>query len=151
MSKIVFLVILFLGLSLVYIQQNLAKRQNTYSTYANLTNTIDPNIPIMSLLDPDQRREITKVINVAADANQLSPNTFEIPHFKSVILRINAIDKDYTFILRDFNIEASIPQGQTVDIKVSGLGIGTYIYECGPNCKGDVIVKEIPDEEDENE
>ena len=150
MSKIVFLFILFLTIGLVYLQQNLAKNKALYTTNAVMTSTIDQNIPLMSLLDSDQKREVTKIINVSADGDQFSPNSFEIPHLKSIILRINAIDKDYTFILRDFNIQTSIPQGKTVDIKVSGLGVGSFPFECSSTCQGTVHVIELADEADSN-
>lgn len=149
MSKIIFLFSLFLGLTILFIQQKANISQNTYKTQAAPATVDIQSIPLLSFLDVDQRNEVTNAIYVTANNDALTPSNFEIPHFKSIVLRINAVDKDYSFILKDFNIQVSIPQGKTTDVLISGMGIGEYVYECETRCQGNITVREIADEEDE--
>lgn len=150
MNKLLIVLFLFSIIGIIIIQKNISNPKSEYS-YAVTTPTISVNDPYLTSLEPDVKKEIIQIIDVKAMNNSFTPNTFTIPHLKSIVLRVNAYDADYTFTLKDFNIDTVIPKGHIENIRVSGLGKGHFTFECGLTCRGTVNVFDIEDKEDENE
>lgn len=134
------LAILLIGI--VVLQKNFSTKPTSKSTYAT---QVDINRFVSS--DPDIKDELSGTVNIIAENNAFNPNSINIPHLKTVILHIYASDKNYTFNVKDFNIQEVIPQGQTVDVKVSGLGVGTFPFDCGIQCVGTINVRQETDQE----
>lgn len=94
---------------------------------------------------PLQPSETQRDVSVTAQNNQLEPQNFQLLHLETLNLHIKAVDRDYVFTLPDFNLDVSLPQGETTTVNLVGEGVGTYQYTCGQNCSGSVEVSPEPD------
>lgn len=97
---------------------------------------------------PPQPSETKRDLTVTAQNNQLNPQNFKLLHLETLNLQIRAVDRDYVFALPDFNLNVSLPQGETTSVNLVGEGVGTYEYTCGQNCSGSVEVSPEPDVDD---
>jgi len=86
-------------------------------------------------------------IFVTASDDALSPSYFELGHFDTRQLNITAVDKEYVFQLPEFGIDEVIPMGQTKQVELVGLAVGTHEFICGETCRGSVTVYGKSDEE----
>ena len=101
-------------------------------------------------------KEVEQVLNrvetvkVVADGGQFTPSSFKVELFDTVKLNISAVDRDYTFKIRDYpRMDVSIPKGKTVMASVQYLGVGDYVFDCGPGCSGTINVVQERDTEGE--
>ena len=85
---------------------------------------------------------------VLADGGSLNPKDFSLTLHKILPLQIEARDQDYVFELPDFGIKNTLLKGQTTEVNLSGLGLGTFHYSCGKGCGGTVTVTQEMDAEE---
>lgn len=104
---------------------------NTTSSSAGETAQIDPYSPTAI---PPQTIEIT------AQNDTFDPKIIDLLQYQDTLLKINAVDKDYQFILPEFEITALAPQGRITEVLVPGKAIGIFTFTCGDNCSGEIQV-----------
>ena len=84
---------------------------------------------------------------VVANNGVFDKNSFQTIQLQQLILRIQAIDRDYVFEIPGEGVSVSIPQGATRDVEIGSLGIGTHQFICGAGCGGTITVESASDED----
>lgn len=97
----------------------------------------------------DQAEKSLKKVQVTAKNGQFKPDEIEVPLSSTITLEVNAIDGDYIFQLKDFGINKKLPKGKKTQVKIDGLGVGKYRFNCGQDCGGIVEVVGKSDEEED--
>jgi len=88
------------------------------------------------------------IIQVKANKGKFDPDIFTLLHNDSIILSVEAIDRDYFFDLPEFKIYEKLTKGMKSAVKIEGLGVGKYRFSCSETCTGIVEVESESDEKD---
>ena len=134
------LLLTFVFIFLFAITAYFARRQDSPQTFNSIANepTVDPYTPTKV---PPQ------LIPITADNNSFSPNFLNLVQHQDAILKVEAVDQDYIFELREFDISAFAPMGEITEILLPGAAIGTFDFICGDTCRGKVRV--VDNDEDQ--
>lgn len=93
-----------------------------------------------------------QTVNVTANGGTFTPNSFKVELFDTTNLNISAVDRDYSFKVREYpRMDTSIAVGKTAIAKIEFLGVGEYVFDCGEGCTGTISVVQERDTEGEEE
>jgi hypothetical protein len=88
-----------------------------------------------------------RVISVTAKNGVFTPNKFELGVLDPVSLAIEAVDKDYSFVVKDGGFNYTIKKGSVSEIAIGGLGSGAHTFTCGSGCSGTITLVSKNDNE----
>jgi len=93
-----------------------------------------------------------QTVNVTANGGTFTPNSFKVELFDTMNLNISAVDRDYSFKVREYpRMDTSIATGKSVIAKIEFLGVGEYVFDCGKGCTGTITVVQERDTEGEEQ
>lgn len=72
---------------------------------------------------------------------KIQPDTFDFSHQQNLVISAHAKDNDYTITIPDIGLTKTITRGETAEIDLSGLGVGTSSFSCGETCSGTITVQ----------
>lgn len=99
---------------------------------------VDENVVFTSEEEVQQVDEI-ETIAVTAENNTFSPSVINTQYLKPVLLQITAVDRDYSFVHEDSELDVDIPMGETVEVRIDPTFVGESKFTCGVGCEGLII------------
>jgi len=127
------LLLFFLLTSLAAVSFFFSQRQNSPQTYnSSASETLDEFAATEQILP--------QKISVTAENDTFDPPVLDLIQHQNVILEINAVDKDYQFIIPEFEVAAVVPQGRVTEVLLPAKALGTYNFTCSSSCSGEVNV-----------
>ena len=86
--------------------------------------------------------------NMIAKQWEFDPETITVNQGNKVILHIKSVDVTHGFALPDFNVNANLAPGKTVDVEFTADKKGTFTFQCSVFCgsghremKGKLVVE----------
>lgn len=115
--------------------------------YLKQTQKLPLRSPEMQTGEPvAQPEQSAKTVDVTAQNNAFSPDTFTLGQSEALQLRVTAVDREYQFKIQGYDrLSTTFAKGSTRSHLIDKLGVGEYTYTCGSGCKGTITVESEED------